>query len=333
MLAMMIAAGTIAPIATACDRSRPAAVSSRPLEKVTHLTTYGTAAREEYGQVAKSRNNFRDVGLDVTIIGGQPSNANIQSLLGGRAQFAAIDFVSAGRGFAAAKGQYRVLAAIQHTTLLSMISLTGMGVTEPADLIGKTVGTAAQAAAQTLYPTYARLAGYNGSTTRFRNADTALLPGLLAQGKVSAIGGFSIDVPTIRQAAGGREPVVLPYSRYINDLYGTVIITTSQLADSRPDLVRDFVSALMQGTRYAVDHPAEAGKIIHAAVVADDADAAAETMTLMRPYVDTGALDEARVARALTVLEDATLVPAGSLQPDQLVRFDLGPRPAPTTTH
>jgi NitT/TauT family transport system substrate-binding protein len=328
MLAMAAATATVAPIVTACSRSQPAKSTTKTLDKVTYLTGYGTTPREEYAQIAKAEGNFKAAGLDVTIAPGQPSNANITSILGGKAQFASIDFVSAARGFAAVKGAFCVIAAIQNRTLLSMISLEGMGVTEPSDLMGKTVATGAQAATQTLYPTYARLAGVDGSKTKITNADTSTLPSLLSQGKVAAIGGYSIDVPTIRKASGGREPIVLPYAKYIGDLYGTVVITTNELAKSKPDLVRKFAQAIMEGCQYGVAHPDVAGKDIHSAIAADAAADVAETMTLMKPYVDTGIMDEGRVAAGISLLEGAGLVPQNSLTASQLVRFDLGPQKA-----
>jgi NitT/TauT family transport system substrate-binding protein len=331
MLAMAAATATVAPLVTACSsKSQPAKSAPKSLTKVTYLTGYGTTPREEYAQIAKAEGNFSAAGLDVTIDPGQPSNANITSILGGKAQFASIDFVSAARGFAAVKGAFCVIAAIQNRTLLSMITLKDTGITQPSDLIGKTVATGAQAATQTLYPTYARLAGVagNGSQTKITNADTSALPGLLAQGKVSAIGGYSIDVPTIRKAAGGREPVVLPYARYIGDLYGTVVITTNEFAKANPDVVRRFAQAIVQGCQYGVAHPDVAGKDIHGAIEADAAADVAETMTLMKPYVDNGTLDEARVAAGISLLEGAGLVPQNTLTASQLVRFDLGPQKA-----
>ena len=63
----------------------------------------------------------------------------------------------------------------------------------------------------------------------------------------------------IQAAAQGRTPVVLPYSKYVADMYGTVLLATSSVLSSNPDLVRRFAGALVRSIRYAVDNTAEAG--------------------------------------------------------------------------
>lgn len=330
MLAMVAATATVAPLTTACSRSQPAkAGAKKTLDKVTYLTAYGTTPREEYGSVTKAQGYFTKGGMDVTVAPGKPSTANIDALMGSHAQFASIDFVSAVKGYAYSKGAICIIAAIQHSTLLSVTALPGSGITQPSDLIGKKIGTGQAAATATLFPTYAKLAGFDGSKVTIQQiADTNTLPQLLAHGQLDGIGGYSIDVPTVRKAAGGKSPIVLPYAKFIGDLYGTVILTTTKFAQSQPDLVRRFATAIMAGTNFAVNNADQAGKDIHDAVPANTAADAAETMSLMKPYVDTGILDPARITRGITLLAGAGMIPANTLTADQLVRFDLGPQAA-----
>jgi NitT/TauT family transport system substrate-binding protein len=292
------------------------------MDRVTLLTAFGTTPREGYGWVADRMGFFRQVGIEATITPGAPSDTNLKMLAAGKAQFAVVDFVSAVRGVTAAWPDYRAVAAVQRSTLLSMITLPGRRITLPADLAGRTVGTAAAAATQTLFPAYARLAGFDPTRTRIVNLAPDLLPSALASGAIDAMGSYLVDTPGIRKAAGDRDPLVFPYARYLTDLYGAVLITPTRLIRTDPDLVRRFSSALLKGVRYAVDRPADAGRLMHAAVTTADPGIVAQTMTLMRPYVDTGALDEDRVMRGLALLEGAGLIRPG-LTPDRVVDFSL----------
>jgi NitT/TauT family transport system substrate-binding protein len=322
-----IAATAVAPVTTAAALStvagcgsKPAA--SKPADRVTYLTGFGTTPREGYGWVADGMGFFAEVGIAASIQAGAPSDANLKTLAAGKAQFAVIDFVSAVRGVATWP-DYRAVAAVQQTTLLSMITLPGRGIAQGADLAGRTVGTGASAATQTLFPTYARLAGFDPSHTKIVNFTPDQLPAALVGGAIDAMGAYVVDTPGIAHAAG-RQPIVLPYARYLTDLYGSVLITTTSLIKSNPDLVKRFSSALLRGVRYSVDNPEQAGKLMHAAVSTADPGITADTMALMKPYINGGGLTEARVMRGIAVLESAGLAGAG-LTPERVVDFSLVP--------
>jgi NitT/TauT family transport system substrate-binding protein len=326
-----IAATATTPITTAVAVSTVAGCSgkpvarAKPVDRVTYLTGFGTTPREGYGWVADGMGFFAEVGIAASIQAGAPSDANLKTLAAGKAQFAVIDFVSAVRGVASWP-DYRAVAAIQQTTLLSMITLPGRGITQGADLAGRTVGTGAAAASQTLFPTYARLAGFDASRTKIVNFAPDQLPAALIGGNIDAMGAYVVDIPAIAHASG-KQPVVLPYSRYLTDLYGSVLITTTALIRANPDLVRRFGSALLRGLRYAVDNPEHAGKVMHAAVPTADPGITAETMALMKPYINGGGLTQSRVMRGVAVLEAAGLARAG-LTPDRVVDFSLAPAAA-----
>lgn len=325
-----IAATATAPITTAAALSMSAGCERKPaastaVEHVTFVTGFGTTPREGYGWVADGMGFFSEVGIAADIQPGAPSDANLKTLAAGKAQFAVVDFVSAVRGVASWPG-YRAVAAIQQSTLLSMITLPGRNITQGADLAGRTVGTAAAAATQTLFPTYARLAGFDPSHTKIVNFAPDQLPAAMIGGAIDAMGAYAVDTPGIAHSAG-REPIVLPYAKYLTDLYGSVLITTTALIRSKPELVRRFSSALLRGLRYAVDNPDQAGRLMHASVPTTDPGIAAQTMTLMRPHVTGGLMTETRVMRGIAVLETAGLANPG-LTPERVVDFSLTPAAA-----
>jgi NitT/TauT family transport system substrate-binding protein len=294
------------------------------------MTGIGTRPREEYIQVGLAKGYFQAAGLTVTVENGAPSDYNIQKIVAGKAQFATIDFVSAIHGVMTPGfvDKYRIVAAIQERTLIAFISLPDRGISLPGDLAGKTLGIPTGSAAETLLPAYAQHANFDFKKIKqIVHLAPDQLPTDLAAGRIDAMSAYSIDTPTVKAAAPGQEPVVLPYDKYLTDLYGTVLIVDKNLCDFFPDMVKRFATALIKGLRYAVDHLGEASLIIKHAVPTTDVLAAAATMKLMQPYVGTGALDPTRVMRGIASLEQVKLAPSG-LQPEHIVAIAAMPKVA-----
>jgi NitT/TauT family transport system substrate-binding protein len=311
---------------TACgddepDTSKPAA------DKVTYLTAFGAVGRDAFAWVAQEKGYFRDAGIDVTIQLGAATGENLKVLAAGQAQFANLDLT--GTWILAGKGQYkdvRAIAAIHQQTLVSIISLAGSGVTKPTDIEGRKLGAATGSVNQLLFPAYAKLAGIDESEVEWVNAQPPQLPALLAGGQVAALSTFLIGAKGLEKAAGGKATVVLPYSRYLPELFGNGLIAPLSITRDNPDLARRFRDAALHGLQYTIEHPQEAAEIMKKAQPAADITAAVGEITLMTPYVKpSGVIDKQRVAGAIATLEKNGLIPAGSLTPEAVVDFALAP--------
>lgn len=299
-------------------------------DKVTYLTGLGAFGREGFAWVAKEKGYFRAQGIEVDIKLGAAGDHNLQLVGSGRAQFALIDY--AGAVVRAGNGNFddfRLVGAVNPQTLISLMALDGSGITNPKDLEGKRIAQATGAVPKTLFPTYARLARIDPKSVTWVESTPQQLPTLLAAGKVDAIGQFVVGKPTIAKVAGGRQVVILPYSDVLTDLYGNVVVTTADLARRNPDLARRFTTALMQGLRYAVDHPEEAARILHRYQPNTDIPTAAAELELMRAYtpiaqpgLPAGAFDPIRVARSVAAVQAAGLIPKG-VDPASFVDFAI----------
>jgi NitT/TauT family transport system substrate-binding protein len=152
------------------------------------------------------------------------------------------------------------------------------------------------------------------------------LPQLLAAGKVDAIGQFVAAAPTVRAAAKGTAVTVLAYGDYMTDLYGNVVVART---DTDQELRRRFVRALFKGLVYAVEHPDEAGRIIHAAAPATPAEGAAAELRLLRPYVGSPQADPEMVARSIALMYGIGMIPA-AVPPDRVFDFTVAASAVPT---
>jgi NitT/TauT family transport system substrate-binding protein len=319
---------------TACH-STSSSSTTPSVDKINYLTAFGAVGRDAFIWVAKEKGYFKDANIDVNIQLGAAVGDNLKNLSAGKAQFASLDLI--GAWILAGKGtskDFTTVAVIHQQTLVSIIALQGGGVTTPKDLEGKRVGMATGSVNQLLFPAYAKLAAIDPAKVVIQNAAPPQLPALLASKKVDALSTFLIGQKGIEKAAGGTKSVVLPYSQFLPDLVGNGLVTTKDLAKNNPGLAGRFRDAALKGLQYTIQHPDEAADILNKAQPTADVTAAKGEITLMTPYVTpsdgkspVGSISEARVTRAIAILQNAGLIPAG-LTADQVVDFNLVPKAA-----
>ncbi|HEX6500249.1 MAG TPA: ABC transporter substrate-binding protein [Micromonosporaceae bacterium] len=307
--------------------------ANKPLDKVHYATGFGMFGREAYIYVGIKKGFFKDAGIDVDVKPGAGTSETTKLVAGGQIDFAPVDFtgelILLGSGKATG---ITALAAIHQRTLAGVMTLEGRGISSPKDLEGKTFGDSPNSTTTLMFPTYAKLANIDPNKVKIVNFTPPQLPAMLAAGKVDVIGQFAVGKPTIEKAAGGKKAVFLAYSDYLTDLYGNALVTRSQMVKDNPDLVKRFIGALMKSLQWSIDHPDEAGQILHEYQPQQDPTTAAAEMTLMASYVRSsssgvpvGAFDQQRVARSIAILQAAGAIKQG-LTPDQVVDFDLAPK-------
>lgn len=299
-------AAALLPALVGCGDREPGPRSDGEPDQVTYLTTFGESGRDSYARVAVAKGFFAEQNLTVRIEPGAAGDANHQALAGGAAQFATVD--SAGAFIRYVNGEddsFQVIAAIHQLPLIGLVAFADSDIRRPRDLAGRTIGLAAGSIAETLWPAYADLASIDVSdiTTVPTSPQTQVQE--LVAGRLDAIGLFVVGTPGIEAAGGGREVVTFPFSDFLSDLYGTVLVAPKQVIEQDPDLVRRFTTGLLRGLEYAVANPQEAGEILHEAQPTQDPQVAAAELELMRPYVYAGI---------------APGEPAGHLAPDRVTR-------------
>ncbi|MDG4761975.1 ABC transporter substrate-binding protein [Micromonospora sp. WMMD710] len=303
------------------------------LDKVTYLTSFGNYGRDSYVWVAKEKGFFREAGFDVEIKAGQGTGGVIQTVVGGQADFGPIDLTGGllqlGNGQAK---DFVAVAAIQQRTMAGIATLEGKNIASPKDLEGKKLADTPGSVVRNLFPTYARLAGVDASKVTWVNGEAQALIGTLAAGSVDGIGQFVVGQPTI-EAVAKKKAVMLPYSNVMQDLYGNVLITSSQIAKEKPEMVKRFTAALLKGLEYSLANPNEAADLLKKNVDATVVASAAAELELMASYVRSdnsagaaiGTLDSGRVAKSIAVLRGAGALKQ-NITPEQIIDFSLAPK-------
>lgn len=312
------------------DTANPAAPAT-----VTYLPGFGIIGQDAYIYVAIEKGYFADAGLTVQVQPGTGTDRNLQVMLAEQATFATVDMAGAMIAYSKAVAEdkqdqaaFKIISSVYQRSVSSITTLEGSGISGPKDLAGKKIGYQPGGVNFTLFPAYAQLAGLDPKSVQWQQAPPPQLRPLLASGQLDAITETTIGTPGVEAAAKGKKAKVLPYSDHLTDLYGNVIVATNKTIEKDPDMVRRFREAALRGLVYAIDNPDEAGQIFNKHQNAYKAEVAAAETRLMTEYVradgsdQVGALDSARVARTLALLQSLDQVQPG-IQPDDVVDFSI----------
>ncbi len=249
--------------------------------------------------MAIDKGYFRQAGLEVQPQVPSDPSAPIKEVAAGRADLAVSYepevLLAADQGL-----DVKAVAAVVDQPLTSLISLPEAGIATAADLNGKTVGTAGIPYQSDYLETIEQFAGVPSSSVKEVNVGLNLLPTLIG-GKVDAILGGFRNIEGVDLQQRGLDPSIVPVDQLGVPSYDElVLVARSSTVDDHPGAIRAFISALAQGTNFAIGHPQEAANaVLQAGKGLDPVQTRAEvdaTLPLLapaegRPY---GYLDPAR---------------------------------------
>ena len=208
--------------------------------------------------VAEAKGFYEREGLDVTILQGGPGTPARDTVLSGASTFAITSFAEQRDMIVAGKPAVAVMSAFQIPPLV-IFSLVGSGISGPADLVGKKVGTTTNYWKNVLRQTLAAAGVDAGPVTEVDVKPDQMQ--LLFDGSVDAWLGYAQDEPIRAKVAGHDVKSIFPADFGIGGYEGLLIALQSTIDDD-PELVSSFVRASYDGWRYAVEHADEAAAIL-----------------------------------------------------------------------
>jgi NitT/TauT family transport system substrate-binding protein len=218
-------------------------------------------AEAEYGGYyqALAKGIYARHGLAVTIREGGPQVNQMQLMMAGRLDFnlgggRAIEFVQNHLPYVA-------IAAIFQKDPAVLIAHPGQGNDSFAALKGKPIEVAADAR-QSWFRFLAAKYGYGDAQVRIYTFNMA--PFLSDKNLVQQ--GYLGSEPYLIKQASGEDPVVLLAADGGYNGYSNIITASRETTDKRPDVVRRFVDASIEGWySFLYDDPAPANQLIKAA--------------------------------------------------------------------
>jgi putative hydroxymethylpyrimidine transport system substrate-binding protein len=203
---------------------------------------------------AEADGHFADAGLDVTIRQPPDPAAPIKQVAAGRVDLA----ISYEPEVLRARDQgLRVVAvgAVVRKPLSSIVSLPKAAIRTPADLAGKTVGTAGIDYQSSYLQTILTDAGVDPSRVRERNVGFNFVPALLT-GRVDATLGAFWNYEGTQLRLAGRKPRIVRMEQAGVPTYDELVLVANESALERDGgKIRAFIAALARGTRQLARNP------------------------------------------------------------------------------
>lgn len=150
------------------------------------------------------------------------------------------------------------IASIYQRDPSAVIALDGKGISEPQDLIGKTVLVWKSG---TMFRVFASELGLDiNEITMVSAPDGSLVAGstMFITGQVDAMVGYGTDAAA-QLPSTGIDLDILYFTDYGVASYPNVLFTTEAMLHENPAVVQRFVNAFVRGMQYAVRNPDEIG--------------------------------------------------------------------------
>lgn len=197
---------------------------------------------------------FEDEGINLTIQPGNGSGNTVQQVAQNNTDFGWVDTPPLLNGISSGMPVKSVGVFLQ-TGPSSVEFFADQDITEPADLVGKTVGGTPGDAMYGTFPAWLEINGIDPADVTVVNVDAAGKVAALIEGQVDAIQGFYHDqAPTIANQTG-REVEALPFAEYGMNLLGLGLIAHDSTIADDPELVEAMHRATAASFEAAVEDP------------------------------------------------------------------------------
>jgi NitT/TauT family transport system substrate-binding protein len=209
--------------------------------------------------VGLDKGYYEDEGIIITIQRGFGSSDTCVKVDTGRVDFGYVAFDA----FIKLRGEGSTVTAIGLNTERfggAILLRKELGVTEPKDLEGLKLGTTAGSSGFAIWPGFAQLTGLDTEKVELSMHTPASQNQLIVSGQVdglitSSMGGVIIE-------SLGQPLDYMMFWDYGIQLYGYGLITSEEMIEENPDLVKRFVKATHESFKYAGENLEEAIDII-----------------------------------------------------------------------
>jgi NitT/TauT family transport system substrate-binding protein len=231
-------------------------------QKITLSLEWLVSGRHVGFFVAKDKGFYRDEGLDVTIERGYGSNDTATRVATGTADFGIVSVATVIQAIANNNAPIELVSTFFNDGPEAVLTLKSSGIKSPQDLSGKRIAGGSTSSSLQLLPALAKQTGMKDFQVIKMAADQ-IYPALLTK-NADAIVGFTDNVTILGPTAKrkGDSVVVLPYSQYGVDNYGSGIVTSVKRVEAKDPVIKRFLAASLKGIAWATQHPDESVAIL-----------------------------------------------------------------------
>lgn len=202
---------------------------------------------------------FADQGINVTISRGYGSGDTVAKLAGGAGDFGIADIAAVMNGYARAKTPVKTIMQLYTHSPHSLFVLESSGIKDFKDLEGKHIGITPGNSHKLYFPKIAEKSGLDPSTVVWVNTDASAMAAMLIAKKLDAAPFYSVHHYYQNKAAerAGEKIIVLPFQKVGFAIYSASIVTTDDMIESNPDLVKRFLTAIQNSFKWAKENQLE----------------------------------------------------------------------------
>jgi NitT/TauT family transport system substrate-binding protein len=141
----------------------------------------------------------------------------------------------------------------------AVVARKSRGITEPKQLEGKKLGAPPSGSTYAQWPLFAKLNGIDVAKVTIENIGIPVRAPMLAAGQIDAALGYSyrLYVDLKDRGVPVDDIVLMPMANYGLKLYGNAVIVNPKFAAEKPEALKAFLHAFLQGLKETIRHPAE----------------------------------------------------------------------------
>ena len=235
--------------------------SAAGAEKVTLKLNWVPGGDHCFYFVAKEKGFYKEKGLEVNIERGQGSGDTVK-----RVELNTVDVGLSDTGtlvVARSKGaKVKVIGMIYSTSPNGIKTWKGSGITKPKDLEGRKVGVPAGDAQRVLWPALTAANGIDMNKVTLINIQPSAKAQSLAAKQVDAVFDWIVGNQGYWEAGLDKDKLVLiPWAKWGVNPYGNALMASEKTIKERPDMLRRFMDATMQGWKWSIENPEKANEI------------------------------------------------------------------------
>ncbi|MFQ5914602.1 MAG: ABC transporter substrate-binding protein [Nitrospinota bacterium] len=269
-----------------------------------------------YGGVKKGF--FKAEGIDVEFISGRGSAAAVRNVGAGKAELGLASTIQTTIG-RARKLSVLIVQMKMHRANESMFYVAGGKIRTPKDVEGKKVGFVGGGGLDKNFLAFAKIHNLNASTINLIAISPQVMSSQLLTGKIDGFITYSTVRGAFEGPARGKGQKIkwFNFSQMGLDLYGNGVISTEAVLKDNPRLVQGFVKAALRSTKWSIENPQEAVKLVTEALPAVNPNVAktvfgemAITFTdSITPKKGIGWVDPQKMARTVSFVNDFMEMP------------------------
>jgi NitT/TauT family transport system substrate-binding protein len=226
--------------------------------------------------LGEARGYFAEAGIDLEIQEGRGSGSTVQAVAAGTVEFGYADVATMIK--AAAKGApVKAVGVLLQTSPMSVMGLAEKNIRTPEDIKGKTVAVTPGDSMSQVWPLFLQKTGLSQDDFQTVSGDAQTKLNAVINDRADLLLGYLMDQNMRIYDATGKDVHVIPFAEYGVNLVSSGIITSTDMIENNPDLVRRFLAAASRSIEAATLEPEAAVD----AMLASNPDAG-ERETLLR---------------------------------------------------